>query len=239
MENPALKLHSILSKAYSLNNAINFKKAWAHVFEINENDTISLMSALSGMYNLLAETKELLAQNERLNSEKNVNFLYQIERAISYVDFNGTIHNFKSSINSETLTALSYIGESISFVYDINEIQIEPKKIDELINEIEDLVASITESTLPNEAKSLLVSNLNIIKDALFKYRFLGEHELKKALEQTIGSIFMNNTTISNVREDNNVSKFFNVIDMVNSLLTFGDSVKDYLLPFFDKLPFK
>lgn len=242
MDNPASRLYSIIEKAYNTLPTFgekSYKALWAEVFNIDEKDLISLMNNIIGMINLYSETLKLIEQNERLNSEKNLVFMKQIEKAILTVDMEGSTHNFSNNINRETVTALYYIAENLSFVYDLNEVKVDNEKVDEILDEINDLIQSMAESLLPKDVQDILIKNLILIKEALYRYRFLGEAELRKALEQTIGSIAINKSIIDENQDNNIYPRFGDVIGKTSSLITIGTAIKDYLLPLFDKLPIK
>lgn len=240
MENPALKLHSILTEAYNnVHGNDRYSSAWAKVFNIDENDRIALMRNISGLLNLFNETLNLVEQNERLNTEKNKKFLLKIQNAIFTINFEGSMMKFKDSLDEETLTALFFIGEIIYYQYNLNESKIDNEKVDEILIEVNDLINSIAESPLPKDVQDILINNLILIKDALYRFRFLGEEELRKALEQTIGSIVINKSIIDENQDDNIYPRFGSVIGQISSLITIGTAVKDYLLPLFDKLPLK
>jgi len=243
MENPASKLHSILEKAYIISpNSFKperYKTVWAKVFNVDENDILSIMNNIIGMINLYNETLKLIVQDERLNTEKNLKFMNRIENAILTVDMEGDANCFSEYMNQETLTALSYIAEHLSFAYNLNEIKVDNKKVDEIIVEVNELIHSISESPLPKDVQNILINNLILIKDALDRYRFLGEDELRKAIEQTIGSIAINKSIIAENQDDSIYPRFGGVIGNVSSLITIGTAINDYLLPFFDKIPLK
>lgn len=242
MDNPASRLYSIIEKAYNKLPTFGekrYKALWAEVFNIDEKDLISLMNNIIGMINLYSETLKLIEQNERLNTEKNLVFMKQIEKAILTVDMEGSAYNFSKNMNRETLTALYYIAENLSFAYDLNEVKVDNEKVDEILDEINDLIQSIAESLLSKDVQDILINNLILIKEALYRYKFLGEAELRKALEQTIGSIAINKSIIDENQDNNIYPRFGDVIGKTSSLITIGTAIKDYLLPLFDKLPIK
>lgn len=240
MDNPALKLHSLLREAYdSVQGHERYSSAWARIFNVDENDRIALMRNISGLLNLYNETLNLVEQNERLNTENNKKYLLRIQNAIFSINFEGNMTKFIDSLNEETLTALFFIGEIIYYHYDLNESKVDNKKIDEILNEVNDLIHDIAESSLPKDVQDILVHNLIVIKDALYRYKFLGEEELRKALEQTIGSIAINKSIIDENQDDNIYPRFGDVIGKTSSLITIGTAIKDYLIPLFDKLPLR
>ncbi|MCR6850420.1 hypothetical protein [Bacillus sp. IBL03825] len=236
MENPAIKLHILLSDAYTdckdlASYNTSFKETWTKVFEIDPNDRTALLSSINSMFQLFLSTKEYIMQHNRLNNERNLKFLRNIENALSSMNFEGDMGHFKSFIDSETLTALSFIGEHMGFIYDLHESKIDAKEISDLINEINALVENITSSSLPEEVKALFFKNLDSIRHSLISYKISGIEGMKTALEQTIGSLFMNNEIITPVAQDDNVKGIFNIIDKMNTILSTGVAVKDLVGP--------
>ncbi|MGG0185146.1 hypothetical protein [Bacillus rhizoplanae] len=241
MENPASKLHILLKEAYDDCKNFrpidtSFKKTWAKVFGIDPNDTSALLTSMNSMLNLFLTTQEYIKGNDRLNNERNLKFLSNIELALSSMNFEGDMSNFKSHINSETLTALSFISDHMSFVYDLHENNVNSEEIINLINEIDVLIENITNSTLPEDVKSLLFKNLDSIRSSLISYKISGVEGMRTALEQTIGSLFMNNEHITPVAQDENVKGIFNIIDKMNTLLSTGVAAKDLIAPLFSLL---
>ncbi|MES5954568.1 hypothetical protein QCI42_14110 [Bacillus fungorum] len=143
---------------------------------------------------------------------------------------------FKSHINSETLTALSFISDHMNFIYNLHESEINSIEIANLIKDIDILIENITDSTLAEDVKILLLKNLNFIRFSLNSYKISGTEGMRVALEQTIGSLFINNEIIIPVAHDENVKNIFNIIDKINILLSTGSSAKDLIGPLFGLL---
>ncbi|PGE86636.1 hypothetical protein COF01_15400 [Bacillus pseudomycoides] len=240
MENPAYKLHNLLEKAYkeceAYDSTPDFRSTWAKVFEINPDDTSALLTSVNSLLSLFLTTQEYIKNNDKLNNDRNLKFLKRIERSLSSLNIDGTMSTFKSYMNSETLTALSFISEHMSFVYDFHESVINAEEISNLVSEIDKLVENITLSDLPEDIKSLLFKNLHTIRSSLISYKISGIDGMKTALEQTIGSLFMNNEVITPVAQDDNVKGIFNIIDKVNSILSTGVAAKDLIGPIFSLL---
>ncbi|MBE7129409.1 hypothetical protein [Bacillus mycoides] len=91
---------------------------------------------------------------------------------------------------------------------------------------------NIINSTLPKDVISLLIKNLDLIRSSLTSYNISDTDGMKSALEQTIGSLFVNNEIITLVAQDNkNIKWVFNIIDKMNTILSTGVAIKDSLGP--------
>ncbi|HDR4482487.1 TPA: hypothetical protein QCQ09_004127 [Bacillus cereus] len=239
MENPANKLHTLLNEAYNqCTRTVDFsgpyapyKETWAKVFGIDPNDRTALLSSMNSTFQLFLTTKESIINHDLLNNERNLKFLSNIENALSSMNFEGSMKQFQTHMDSETLTALSFISDHMNFIYDLHESKIDSEEINELINEIDNLVENITSSNLPEDVKTILFKNLNSIRHSLISYRISGVDGMKAALEQTIGSMFVNNEVIIPVAQDENVRGVFNIIDKMNTVLSTGVAIKDLLGP--------
>lgn len=239
MENPAFKLHNLLERAYntsSSSGSSEFRSTWATVFEIDPNDNSALLNSINSLLNLFLTTQEYIKQNDRLNNERNLKFIDKIGSALSSLNIDGNMSTFMTNMNRETLTALSFMADHMNFVYDLHESIISAEEISNLVSEIDSLVENITQSNLPEDVKSLLFKNLHAIRSSLISYKISGIDGMKTALEQTIGSLFMNNEVITPIAQDDNVKGIFNIIDKVNSILSTGVAAKDLIGPIFSFL---
>ncbi|EDX70168.1 hypothetical protein BC059799_1144 [Bacillus cereus NVH0597-99] len=239
MENPASKLHTLLSEVYTECARTSdfsgpyapYKETWANVFGIDPDDRTALLASMNSTFQLFLTTKQSVLSHELLNNERNLKFLSNIENALSSMNFEGSMKKFETHMNSETLTALSFISDHMNFIYKFHESKLDSEEINKLINEIDNLVENITSSNLPEDVKTILFKNLDAIRHSLITYKFSGIEGMKDALGQTIGSMFVNNEVITPVAQDENVRGVFNIIDKMNTILSTGVSIKDLLGP--------
>lgn len=239
MENPASKLHTLLTEVYNECTAIrdlsspypSYKETWAKVLGIDPNNKTALLSSMNSVFQLFLETKEIMLNHALLNNERNLTFLSNIENALSSMNFDGDMRHFQHHMDRETLTALSFISDHMTFIYQYQESGVSAEEINDLINEIDTLIENITSSSLPQDVKAILFKDLDAIRHSLITYKISGTEGMKEALGQTIGSMFVNNEVITPVAQDENVRGVFNIIDKMNTLLSTGVSIKDLLGP--------
>ncbi|MFB6589297.1 hypothetical protein ACFCVQ_27525 [Bacillus thuringiensis] len=233
MENPAFKLHSILDQVYkecnSYNSPPNFEKTWGKILEVNSEDISNILTSLNSLFNLFNDTKQFIMNHEKLNIDENLVYLDKIQRAIFSLDFDGNMSGFMKNMDKETLMALFFIGKQVDLVYALNESNINREEISNLIQDVDILIENITNSALPKEVISLLIKNLDLIRSSLTSYKISGTDGMKNALEQTIGSLFVNNEIITPVAQDKNVKGVFNIIDKMNTVLSTRVAIKDLI----------
>lgn len=243
ISNPALNLYHLVEKTYRESYPSNsYMTAWMVTFELTKdlnfpaNDKIALIESINSMLKLYLDTKKLIEQNSRLNTERNKKYLNFIGDAISKIDLDGSMSHFHDTLNEERLVAFSFLAESIGYHYELNEATINLEEVDKLIAEVDDLITAIDESNLPNDAKLILVQNLHNIRESLFKCKFSGVDALKPALEQSLGSLYLNHQQLEPISNEENFSRLFQVLERVNTLCSVGTAVKELALPFFGNL---
>ncbi|KOP80652.1 hypothetical protein AMS59_04570 [Lysinibacillus sp. FJAT-14745] len=243
MFNPALSLYHLVEETYNYSYPGNaYISTWMRTFDLAEdknspaNDRIALMESINSMFKLFADTKNLIEQSSKLNTERNKKYLNIIGDAIFQVDLDGTMEHFHNTLNEESITVFSFIAESIGYNYEINEATINSEEVDKLIVEVDDLITAIDESNLPNDAKLILVQNLHNIRESLFKCKYSGVDALKPALEQSLGSLYLNHQQLEPISNEENFSRFFQVLERVNTICSVGTAVKELALPFFGNL---
>ncbi|WP_141531362.1 hypothetical protein [Bacillus thuringiensis] len=75
----------------------------------------------------------------------------------------------------------------------------------------------------------MLIINLDLIRSSLNTYKISSTDGMKSALKQTIGSLFVNNKIITPVVHGKNVKGVFNIIDKMNTVLSIGVAIKDFI----------
>lgn len=243
MENPALRLHEILTVAYNssepigYNNYPNFRTVWGSVFDVDRDDTSALMFSFTNMLNLVSSLKNLVEKNDEINDNVSKNVLSKINIALSNIDFENDIRHFYSNMDTETLTSLHFIGKLIDFAYKLNSSTIDKDKIQKLLQSIDELLENISESTLPERAVQLLVRNLHSMREALINYKFFGEEALIRSLEQTIGSMVLNQEITNEIpKDDKNYKKFFEIFIALGSITAFGSSILEIASPIIEHI---
>jgi hypothetical protein len=229
-ENPAAKLHTLLDSAKKKGNQ-NFRFTWANVFDIEQNDTSALLEKYNSLLNLYFSTKKIITENERLNNEKNIKYINLIGQALGLINFNNNTSQFISILTPEVMTALYYLSENISFIYDLPDSLISDDQLKEILEEVEELIFNITDSNLPPDVKQILVNNLYNIKESLHSYFITGIDGVRESLERSIGSTVMNNQVIAPEVENENVKGFFNVMLKINEIVSTLNGAKELIAP--------
>jgi hypothetical protein len=247
MENPLYKLHLLLEQAHKestrshfhAQESLSFKETWSKVLDIDPNDNIAFMNAMSSVFKLLATSKEYIEKDERLNKPRNIDFLNKVGEAFSSLNFDSDMKHFRQYVKEETIMALSLLSDHIHLAYNLNESVLTVEEVNDLINEIDNLIDKITNSNLSEQVTLILFKNLSLIRTSLNHYKVSGIKGVEEALEQALGSILLNKKTLLPVVEDENVQGVFGIISKINSVLSVGVAVKELVAPLVDLITSK
>jgi hypothetical protein len=229
-ENPAAKLYSLLENAQRKGND-QCRTVWATVFDIDKSDTSALFSKYHSLLELYFSTKRLIKENDRLNNDRNNKYMNIIGQALGSFSLTNSNSQFSGLLTSEVMTALHYISENISLVYDLPDSVANEDEMKEILVDIETLISNITNSQLPPDVKQILVKNLFMIKESLHSYFITGIEGIRESLERTIGSVIMNNTVIAPEAANENVKGFYQIMIKVNEIVSTINGAKELIAP--------
>jgi hypothetical protein len=230
-ENPAKKLYSILESISKISSNVGFLDAWAHVFNLEKSNTTEILQKYSSLLELYLSTKTVIENHQRLNTEKNLRYINHIGNGLSNINTSSSIAHLSGHLSGEVMTALYYLSENISFIYDVNAEIISNDQIEEIMNELDELITSITSSDLPVDVKKILTKNLNVIRESLQDYYISGINGVRTALEQSLGSLILNNQVIIPEVEDENVKGVFKVMNRLNEFFSTVNGAKELVAP--------
>jgi hypothetical protein len=230
-ENPAKKLYSILVTVNKIPPNVPFLDAWATVFEIDTSNTAKILQKYGSLLELYSLTKSVIENHDRLNNDRNNSYINHIGAGLMSIHTTGSISNVINSLNGEVMTALYYLSENISLIYDVNAEIISDNQVTEIIKDVDELIANIFASELPVEVKKLLVKNLNIIRESLQDYFISGIDGVRAALEQSLGSLIMNNQLITPEVENENVKGVFKIMTRLNEFFSTVNGAKELIAP--------
>ncbi|MCY8385750.1 hypothetical protein MOC94_21630 [Bacillus haynesii] len=232
-DNVVLRVHRLIESAYNKGEgsySASYTRTWEKVFDIDEDDTSSLLNSLSLLFESVRTCRSIIESHPRLNTEKNIGFLNKIEIAVYDINLkNGKMDHFYRNIDKETITAFGYIGEALSLLNEFSTTELDSEQINSLISEIEELTHNFSISTLPEKLKLIATNKLNLIREVLTRYAITGSDAIEEVLEQTIGSIFLNANSFKTESSSREVKGFFKVIDKLIKLLGLGNSAGQFL----------
>lgn len=231
--NPAGRLHDLLSAARHQNPRENARKAWAAVFGIEPDDTGTLLKMLADLIDLAHETKVSIQRLDDVNHQLHLKPFKKIEALLSQLNLEASWESSMNYLDEPTLYGLQFSADRLSRASGFT--QIGNDDILSLRKQIEELVNSVVDSSLPQELKLLLLRNLEAIRHALLAYRVRGIEGLQEEVERSVGSILLHRSDIVASKDKPEEQKvwqsFFKVIEQLNKLVSLARNTKELAAP--------
>jgi hypothetical protein len=230
--NPAERLFLILKKARKEPDNKPIKQVWADILGVSPFDARVVLIRLSDLMELFIETKKRLQDYQDTNKSLFLNPLGKIDQALSITNLDQSWGGVKTLLNETVMHNLQHCSNALSRVSTENRIEI--NELEKLRNDIESLVGKTIDSEFSEDLKQIIINNLENIRRAILAYEIHGISGLKRALESSLGSIAYNYEPIKSEKNKDVVTDLFKVIERLNSLISFAQSTKKYLIPFIE-----
>jgi len=231
--NPAGRLHDLLSAARNQNGKESARKAWAAVFGIEPDDTGALLKMLADLIDLVHETKTSIQRLDDVNHQLHLKPFKKIEALLSQLNLEAGWEHSKAQLDEPTLYGLQFSSDKLSRISGFT--QIANDEISLLRKQLDDLVSSVVDSNLPQDVKFLLLRNLEAIRHALLAYRVRGIEGLQEEVERSLGSVMLHRDEIAaskNKPEERKVwETFFKLVEQLNKVVTLARNSKELAAP--------
>lgn len=141
--------------------------------------------------------------------------------ALSRIDFNSYngLRDFNSTLKSDTLSVLKTIADMTP----CTEKRLDDESLSEMSKDINYMIDNILNSDMNDDLKSILTNRLLDILLIIKNYKIYGSEKVVKAIESSIGTIYLNYPNIKNTSEKNLCK---NILLKLTSFVSFlSDSV--------------
>lgn len=185
--NPAGRLHGILTEALPLQANKPARQAWAKVFKIDVSATGKLLYDLAELTELLRLSRERIEQIEGIDHDLHLQPIEKLEDAFATMNVNAAWNDFKAHLDDATMVGLAFCANTLSQHY--KEGEIEGEALESLLDEAEALRKIVLESDLDERLRAVLVENIESFRHAILQYRIRGAEGLLRAVELSIGAL--------------------------------------------------
>jgi len=227
--NPAGRLYDLLQAAQRQPGKEKARNAWAKVFDIDPGDTALLLEMLADLISLVSNTKASIERLENVDHALYLKPFKKLERFFSQVNLDAVWEHWQKQLDEPTLYGLQFAADQLS--RSAGSTSISEEDIASLQEELEQFVASVLESDLPQGLKTLFLKNLESVRHALLVYRIQGLDGLEHELERAVGSLMLNRQHIPPEGDKSESRKFwerfFVVVDRINKAVTMSRGVKE------------
>lgn len=209
-DNPAGRLYEILDKTRSKSKTSRVRVVWAEVLDIDPNDSLKILSSLTELVKLVAESKKRIQQIQGINTDLYLQPFENIEKAFANLNFTQQWEPIKNLLDEPTMLGLAYCADYLS--REAGEKEIDPKKLAELLKAVEALQKEVLASDLPEELKSVLIENLEKMHLSILGYRINGAEGIQRAIEMNLGSVFLHGDLIKAENKKQVMKKFYRLL---------------------------
>ena len=193
-DNPAKRLHVILTRAVNNNERGTVKDGWARIFSLETPDPVLVIQLIGYMLRSLEEIKIALQSIPSLNYPLYIQCLDKILTAFAQVNLESDWRAYKQKFVPDALHGLEFISD----VLDKNhaEKKIEQTFLDSVRQQLEALYQEVKDGHLENDIKIFLLRNIANLLFAIRNYEVFGPSGLRDMLSQSYGSILLEQETV-------------------------------------------
>lgn len=232
--NPAGRLHDVLSAAQNHNKDLATKAVWADVFGIPADDTGLLLQMIADVIDLMRQTKAAIERLDDVDHELYLQPLRNIELLFSHINFEAAWHASKDRLDPTTMYGLRVAADKLSRVTGYSHV--DNSELDALRRDLDVLLEEALRVDMPTELKMLFIRNLESLRQALLAYRVRGIDGLQHEIERTFGSLMLHKKQVIDAVEKGGaqgsmLTRFFELADRLNKLVSLAKNSKDLAAP--------
>ena len=227
--NPAGRLHSILSDALRKNEKDPTRKVWANVFGIEESNETEIIRSLLSLQELVEEVHALIQNNSQLNSELFLKSFPNLRRAVSAQNLTNPWATYKVGLNPETMTRLEFCAEVLSGEY--GEFPITSDEVEELKTLLGAMIEFTEKSSMPDELKVFVLIQLEELRRGVFDFKIHGARGLRTALEAVVGTTITQNPKYQDIKANDPdvLSRLGHLLDRIDGVMSKALKIKKVL----------
>ena len=230
INNPAKRLHTILSNIYSLASPTNYALFSSAIYAPSV-EYIDVILTYNELFMLVDETMEALKNLSKIETNKKqkyINNLCTIIKGLSNIVWCANLTNIelvglKEKINSSTLQSLEFFSDLLDNVLD--DFIIQKEKLDHFSNQLNELMHELIEGDFSQELKSILLPHLEAIQHSIRYYQIHGNDGIRENLSKFMGSLALSGYSPKNETEKGYFTKIINFITKFNQVATFAKTI--------------
>lgn len=239
LNNPASRLHSILSAVFKQDANKKMQVVWQELFKLKSNEYDKISSIQPRLISLAFEIDKAINNIQHLHSQQI--YLKQIDKISTAIYNLGHVHivmQLRQAINDELLDSLHICSDLLNS-NSCNENTIKEKDLEDLLILIESLIKMIDDVNIENEFKKIILSILLDLKYAIDFYAIHGVDGFRLYSERFVGNLVFHKDEFSNLKTSKETKGIFDglieTFDKSNKLVTFAKNTK-LALPFIKEI---
>jgi hypothetical protein len=198
-----------------------------HLIEVfsadEQSNTMAAFNYLLQIHQMIDESVKV-ATAHGFDPEHYSNPLSRIKDALVITDLNAPWIDYRAKIDNGDIRAVKFLGVESARLENTSTILIEQDKLNELLSEVTELYNLVQNSNLPFDVQFIILTQLDVIRQAITEYRFKGVSGLSQALERSVGSYALNKERFEVVEKQfQEVGKFKMLIAKLIGMTAFAN----------------
>jgi hypothetical protein len=218
--NPASRLLEFVSKAKSLPGNIPAIEGWVNVLELEKGNYIEVYTGIADIIQLTHDARKAINCLNGYDNDKGL-FLGPLNNVLSGIDIvnmQAPWEHLTSKFDSQTILGLQFCSAVLD--QHLKEASLSDDEMRAWLQEIEDLLISITTSEVPDQLKIFFVEHLEKLRSALLHYWIFGTVGVQVSVEKTFGALLVRRSQLSAIKDDSFFKRFFDLFTNVANAIT-------------------
>lgn len=220
VDNPAGRLHVMLSKVRTQPREKRTRDVWADLFGVSPEAVHEIYRHLVLMQITLDEAREGLLRIPDLTQELYLLCFPNIQTAISPTNLDSQWVQYQKSLDDGTMRGLAFCSDTLG-KYQAENL-IEQATLDEITSDLDSLSEKVRASSLDDALKIVVLDLLEALRRAIAEYRIRGATALRQALEASVMAVFRNHSLFQDAAEREEVGRFWQVLRKVDKAVTWA-----------------
>ncbi len=213
--NPASRLHEVLSKLAAMPTMNPCRQALASALEVSPNDSLLLFDRIARMADLAQRAKEQVLASGDDDANHFLEWLPKVEIALANLSLPGHLSGFTGQISPVALENLRLCGVMLS--RQSREPELVDEEIMRLFKEIDGLIEEVKASAISPAVRDYVLRHLLRISQALRDYRLFGAEPIRGEVEAAVGSVIFHPVEAKDAGE-----RYWGLIVKIANLMQIG-----------------
>ncbi|KAF0221139.1 MAG: hypothetical protein FD174_637 [Geobacteraceae bacterium] len=222
--NPAGRLHAILTQALNSPGSTSTLQMWSQVFDIPLQEKTELFLRISAMHQLVDDVKSRISSLDDVNVELHLSRFPQIEVVVKATNYDVPWDSYKPHLSDGVMLNLAYCAETLSR-YD--ETPIEENDLLDLKKDIDELFEKILKAPLDGQLKTVILDLLESIRRSISEYKIRGADGMRKTLAYCMGMIVQNTQLFEKEASKEEVGRFGKIVSRFTTIIELAVKFKE------------
>lgn len=216
--NPAGRLHALLSEGKSKQKDKRASEIWAELLNVPKEDTGLLLRRVGHVMTLPSRIKEAMSYVDDLDHSIYLRWLPRVESSFSILNFQMAWKQFIERFDGEVMYGIEICSDRLS--RDRPEKVVDESRLESLYGKVNALLGELESIDLEPGTWFFIYDNLVKIKEAIEEYKVQGIKPLEAVFEQTIGEVVLMPEKYQRSQKSEEGRKFWEVMGYLAIVVT-------------------